>query len=230
MIGECERHRRHRGAWRGRAQDSPRGTTLHCAGRPPLGSAKRGTGSPEGVARGSLQLSVSLSRIAAIKSGARCRARPSFPGSLRPLASLYSRSLAQALELPQARDLIFRRAQLALKLFIRRVHLALELPLSCADLELDFPPRLAQLALAPPLELRAGHRPVRVQPRAKRRHVRLHLRNQLFLLLRHSGAQGLPELVEHRLRNDDVSHRSSPREIARTARAARAAALLSRRT
>jgi len=57
--------------WRGGTNH--RGKTLHVAGTPPLGSAKRGTGGPRRVARGSLQqLSVSRSRIEATKSGSRC--------------------------------------------------------------------------------------------------------------------------------------------------------------
>src|SRR6516164_2365822 len=131
------------------------------------------------------------------------RRKLSSPGSLRPLAWLYGRRLAQALELAQARDLVLSRAQPVLD----RVLPALDL--------LCF----AHLALEPCSQLRAVHRLVRVQPRAERLHLGGHL-----------GVQRLQETLENGLRDDDVRHHSSPIKTARRARAAPAPDLKSRRS
>src|SRR6516162_188125 len=153
------------------------------------------------------------------------RRKLSSPGSLRPLAWLYGRRLAQALELAQARDLVLGRAPLARDLIFRRAELDLDLILSRAQPVLDrVLPALdllcfAHLALEPCAQLRAVHRLVRVQPRAKRLHLSGHL-----------GVQRLQEALENGLRDDDVRHHSSPIKTARRARAAPAPDLKSRRS
>src|SRR6516162_10830078 len=164
------------------------------------------------------------------------RRKLSSPGSLRPLAWLYGRRLAQALELAQARDLVLGRAPLARDLVLGRPPLARDLIFRRAELDLDLILSRAQpvldrvlpaldllcfahLALEPCAQLRAVHRLVRVQPRAKRLHLSGHL-----------GVQRLQEALENGLRDDDVRHHSSPIKTARRARAAPASDLKSRRS
>src|SRR6516225_8446600 len=142
------------------------------------------------------------------------RRKLSSPGSLRPLAWLYGRRLAQALELAQARDLVLGRAPLARDLIFSRAQPVLDRVLPALDL-LCF----AHLALEPCSQLRAVHRLVRVQPRAERLHLGGHL-----------GVQRLQETLENGLRDDDVRHHSSPIKTARRARAAPAPDLKSRRS
>src|SRR5262249_13029617 len=97
----------------------------------------------------------------------------------------------------QARNLVLECGQLILdcarpprNLFLCRIQLAL-----------DFRFHVTQLALAHHLELRAKHCLIRVEARAERRHVRLHLGNQLLPLLRNCVAYGTrgPPLELHGL-------------------------------